>query len=251
MCEANEYKKYLHLLNEKNHYKVLGVSQNSSLDEIAREYRHLAKKLHPDMHPKFISSEKEKLSQLFQIITFSFNLLKDDQKRLAFDRELELKNTPFQISPPITKTQPQSNVNTSNDSRLKGGFTFTKLEHVDIDKIRAEKELKDKENALISFEKAKKLISENRNDEAIAILRSLTEKFSNISDYHSYLGLAMQEKGWNGYAQAEFKVALHFNPSDPIALKNYKPSEKSQQKTQNKPENSSVVEKFKSFFNRK
>lgn len=258
MSEAKDYQKYLHLLDEANHYKVLGVNENSSLDDITREYRSLAKKFHPDMHPTLNIVDKQKLGQLFQLVNASFNILKDQDKRSSFDKDLEFKRRKAQIIPPVIT--PEIKISNSNpspkvenlDTRTKGGFTFTKLVPVDIDKIRADKERKDKEAAQISFDKAKKLITENKMDEAIAILRSLTEKFSSISDYHSYLGLAMQEKGWHGYAQAEFKVALYFNSNDPIALKNYKPSAKAQEKAENKTtEGSSVVGKFKSFFNRK
>lgn len=251
MCEANEYKNYLHLLNELNHYKILGVNENSSLDEITKSYRLLAKKLHPDMYISVDSVEKQKINQLFQIVTYSFNLLKDAAKRQDYNKELELKKSPNKVDI-ADINRPFSNINPNNDPRTKGGFTFTKLEAVDIDKIREEKDRKDKENAKINFEKSKTLIIEKKTDEAIAILRNLTDKFSTVAEYHSYLGLAMQEKGWHGYAQAEFKVALHFNPNDSISLKNYKPSAKAKEKEdikQNEP--NSVVGKFKSFFNRK
>ena len=56
----------------------------------------------------------------------------------------------------------------------------------------------------------------------------------------------MKKKSWNGYAQAEFKVALNYDPKDKIALKNYKPSNSVKNRT--KKTNIGLLDKIKSFF---
>jgi Flp pilus assembly protein TadD len=58
-------------------------------------------------------------------------------------------------------------------------------------------------------------------DEAIKCLQAAIVIDQSVARYHSYLGLAVKKKGWDGYAQAEFKVALFYDPTDKIALENY------------------------------
>ncbi len=92
-----------------------------------------------------------------------------------------------------------------------------------------------------SFENAKKYIETEDFDAAIGTLRTLIDTHPNIAEYHSNLGLALHLKGWEGYAQAEFKIALHFDPIDSLAIKYYKP-------TQNQENKENVFAKFKGYF---
>ena len=79
----------------------------------------------------------------------------------------------------------------------------------------------DKVKAYEMLDQAKKYIVQLRFDEAIALLQQILDRFPQEAVFHSYVGLAMQRKGWTGYAQASFKVALHYNPYDQIALQFY------------------------------
>lgn len=64
----------------KDYYATLGVSRNSSSDEIQKAYRKLARKYHPDVNP---SPEAE---TRFKEITESYEVLKDKEKRHTYDR---------------------------------------------------------------------------------------------------------------------------------------------------------------------
>lgn len=64
----------------KDYYATLGVSRDSSSDEIQKAYRKLARKYHPDVNP---SPEAE---SRFKEITESYEVLKDKEKRRTYDR---------------------------------------------------------------------------------------------------------------------------------------------------------------------
>jgi hypothetical protein len=114
-----------------------------------------------------------------------------------------------------------------NDPRLKdtmAGFRFSQLKvnmNEQADPAKKEAEQKEKNKGNEQFEKAKKFIEIEDYDAAVGILRGLTETFYKDPLYHSYLGLALLKKGWDGYAQAEFKIALTFNPKESVALYYY------------------------------
>ncbi len=66
---------------EKDFYGVLGVSKTASNDEIKKAYRKLAMKYHPDQNKDNPQAEEK-----FKEINEAYDILKDEQKRAAYDR---------------------------------------------------------------------------------------------------------------------------------------------------------------------
>lgn len=64
----------------KDYYKILGVSRIASADEIKTAYRKLARKYHPDVSKEARAEEK------FKEIGEAYEVLKDDEKRAAYDQ---------------------------------------------------------------------------------------------------------------------------------------------------------------------
>jgi molecular chaperone DnaJ len=56
-------------------YKVLGLTNDASIDEVVRAYRELAKKYHPDLAKD--EKEKQYLLNIFQDVTNAYNQIKN------------------------------------------------------------------------------------------------------------------------------------------------------------------------------
>jgi molecular chaperone DnaJ len=65
----------------KDYYSTLGVGRTATQDEIKKAYRKLAVKYHPDKNPGDKQAEEQ-----FKEINAAYEVLKDDQKRAAYDR---------------------------------------------------------------------------------------------------------------------------------------------------------------------
>ena len=63
----------------KDHYQILGISKNASIEEIKKSYRKLALQYHPDRN-----SNKE-AEELFKIINESYSILSDIEERKRYD----------------------------------------------------------------------------------------------------------------------------------------------------------------------
>ncbi|NQU60125.1 MAG: molecular chaperone DnaJ [Rhodospirillales bacterium] len=64
-----------------DYYSTLGVAREAGADDIKKSYRKLAMKFHPDKNPGNKQAEKK-----FKNISEAYEVLKDEQKRAAYDR---------------------------------------------------------------------------------------------------------------------------------------------------------------------
>lgn len=66
---------------KEDYYKLLGIEKNATSEDIKKAYRKLAMQYHPDRNPGDKSAEKK-----FKEISEAYEVLKDDDKRAAYDR---------------------------------------------------------------------------------------------------------------------------------------------------------------------
>jgi len=66
---------------KQDYYETLGVSREANADQLKKAYRSLAMKYHPDRNPGDAAAEHK-----FKEISEAYDVLKDDQKRAAYDR---------------------------------------------------------------------------------------------------------------------------------------------------------------------
>ncbi len=64
----------------KDYYRILGLSRGASQDEVKRAYRKLARKFHPDV------SKEPNAEERFKEVGEAYEVLKDPEKREAYDR---------------------------------------------------------------------------------------------------------------------------------------------------------------------
>jgi molecular chaperone DnaJ len=77
----NLVKHSLYKMKKHDYYDLLGINRTASADEIKKSYRKLAMKFHPDRNQGDKEAERK-----FKEINEAYEVLKDDQKRAAYDR---------------------------------------------------------------------------------------------------------------------------------------------------------------------
>ncbi|KAK5782175.1 hypothetical protein RI543_000100 [Arxiozyma heterogenica] len=73
------------ITNDKDYYKILGISKEASSKEIRRAYLNLTKKYHPDKQGALSEEEKKQVHEKMSEINEAYETLSDENKRKEYD----------------------------------------------------------------------------------------------------------------------------------------------------------------------
>lgn len=81
--------------SSKDYYKILGVSQSASKEDIKDAFRKLTKEWHPDLHATKPEKERAKIRAKFQEINEAYETLSNDDLRRKYDDFRRYGQSPF------------------------------------------------------------------------------------------------------------------------------------------------------------
>lgn len=204
-------------------FGTLGVTQESTDAEIKKSYLKLAKKYHPD---RFVedNEEKQEAQKLFAKITVAYNTLIDPSKRNHYLelRRLLASHLPENQAPKAAPKaeQPQQSQQSQQSQQQSTQQQAPKQEPPKAEDPATTTEKLKEEQARSFYNIGMEFMKKNQPDKAIDSFKQAISIKSDISDFHTQLGIAYKNKNWASMAQAEFRIALKLNPKDAVARKN-------------------------------
>lgn len=226
------------IIKEENLFSILNITTDATSEDIRSAYKKLVKEVHPDRFSD--SDEKTKAEEAFKRLGVAFNTLRDPLQRKDYERVIERYYPSFSTSSRSTSSSTASSGSSTGTSSKPSSGTPSGAS-ADSPKASAphrpnhtapfqdpqvakQREQARQEQAERHYTTGRDFERKNQMDDAVKEYQEAIRIKNEVAKYHSQLGLVLDKKGWSGYAQAEFKVALHFDPTDKLALKHYKPT---------------------------
>lgn len=208
------------ILHEENLFKILSLDLSASTEDVNKSYKKIMRQVHPD---RFIEpTQREQAEMAFKRVGLAFETLKDPLSRKDYERTLNRAD--FSTATPPASTPRPAQPRSSDPREQKVREQKAKVSQTGPLNDDDQKQKLREEQAEKHYQNGRGFETKNNMDEAIREYKEAIRLANTVARYHSRLGFALDKKGWTGYAQAEFKVALHFDPTDVLALKHYQPT---------------------------
>lgn len=197
-------------MEEPNYYQLLSISSDANANEIVKAFHGICEKF--CVFPYATDDEISKINPELLPYKKAYTVLSNSEKRERYDQELKYLAEQHNR---LNDHNYQKTISDTTDLKNIIPFAFG----LNSMKENSFIEVKANINEYL-FSRGKECLNNGEYHEAINIFRKLIN-IKNEARYHSYLALALTKKGWNAYAQEEFKLALEIDPLDEIALENY------------------------------
>lgn len=115
-----------------NYYKMLGVPENASSEDIKKGYRKMAMKYHPDRNAGSLVA-----GEIFKKVQGAYDVLSDPQKRAQFDKQLRTQPKSQPTKAQAQKAQPQPKPAADN-AKKHFWENFTKKKEAPSEQAKAE-----------------------------------------------------------------------------------------------------------------
>jgi curved DNA-binding protein CbpA/CheY-like chemotaxis protein len=238
-----------------DHYTVLGIQRNATVEQITNSFRGLAKKFHPDRHSQMASYNlnlKTDLKAIFERIAEAYYTLSDQDRRFSYDQSLNKDSVPARPSSlgnlssqsgSSLNTNPLANLRLAPFPKQSGGQGTRPLPQIipglpGSDEYQVALEYYSRRD----YDQARKVLLQaidadpDNAEYRIAFARSLMkiplyirqaedaylkaiELDPNNADYYAELGLLYQQFSQIGQARKMLQRALELDPINPIALR--------------------------------
>ena len=163
-----------------DYYKVLGIKQGATAEQIKKAYYSAAKKYHPDKHLQLQKDAKSKLTELFTYITNAYLTLTNDQRRKDYDACLLPEKEKSQKSP---------------DSQMSGLSAIRKdVQSREYDTAAQSEQTKSTGNAEIAkqrFRDGKTAFWDKNFNEAARLFAAAVYYAPSVAEYHYFYGSAL------------------------------------------------------------
>lgn len=197
---------------KRDFYKVLGVHQTSSLEEIQKAYRAASKRYHPDLNRDLKFFSEDKMRELVE----AFEVLSDVDKRKEYDRQPHFqlrksRRTETAVDPKLfSRSQAPK-----KESFFKKIFScFSKKKKGD---VKSERNAKEADvHFMLGLSMAQ---SEGFYDDAIAEFRESVKYDSEYMEAFWNLGILCYRKGLFDEAVINFQKVLTLKKEDAAAAK--------------------------------
>lgn len=206
---------FLKGMEGKNHYEILGVSEETDLRMVRRAYLKLVKRFHPDLHThKGLEGAKEDLEEIFVRANKAYEVLSDEARRKEYDLDR------FGLKESEKEKEQQSQASRASEQFVRGKAELEKGNFWGAEELfKWAVRLDPTRGSYYYFLATAQSRIPKRLHEAEEHIQKAIEIEPSRPDYHVLLGQIYLKGGLKARAVKKFMEALNWNPSHPGALK--------------------------------